>query len=136
MSEKLQNLRHLKLYWVFMIILVTLAACAGEPTVDPLDIGDPVRGRELYEGGEPLNNGCIECHSLDGSEEKAPTMLGLSNRAGERVPDLSAVDYLRQSIVDPRAYVVEGFQINMPTSLKYILSEEDIDALVAFMLTQ
>ena len=63
-------------------------------------------------------------------------MLGLSDRAGERVPDLSAVDYLRQSIVDPRAYVVEGFLNNMPTSLQYILIEEDIDALVAFMLMQ
>lgn len=52
------------------------------------------------------------------------------------MPDLSAVDYLRQSIVDPRAYVVEGFLNNMPTSLQYILIEEDIDALVAFMLMQ
>jgi mono/diheme cytochrome c family protein len=136
MSEKLQNTSCFKYNWVFMVGLVLLAACAGEPTVDPLDIGDPVRGRQLFEGGEPLNNGCIECHSLDGSDELAPTMLGLSDRAGERVPDLSAVDYLRQSIVDPRAYVVEGFLNNMPTSLQYILIEEDIDALVAFMLMQ
>ena len=86
MSEKLQNTSCFKYIWVFMVGLVLLAACAGEPTVDPLDIGDPVRGRQLFEGGEPLNNGCIECHSLDGSDDLAPTMLGLSDRAGERVP--------------------------------------------------
>ena len=136
MSEKLQNASGLKYIWVLMLIPFLLAACSDDSTIDPLDIGDPVRGRQLFEGAEPLSHGCIECHSLDGSEERAPTMLGLSDRAGERVPDLSAVDYLRQSIVDPRAYAVEGFHNNMPSSLKYILSEEDIDALVAFMLTQ
>ena len=63
-------------------------------------------------------------------------MVGIFVRAGERVPDLSAVEYLRQSIVDPRAYKVEGFKLTMPTFLRNMLSEEDIDALVAFMLTQ
>ena len=42
MSEKLQNTSCFKYDWVFMVGLVLLAACAGEPTVDPLDIGDPV----------------------------------------------------------------------------------------------
>ncbi len=48
--------------------------------------------------------------------------------------ELSAVEYLRQSIMDPGAYLVEGFEDKMPDITG--LSEEDIDDLVAFLLTQ
>ena len=126
MSDEIQKAGSVRRNWLFMAVLgaaVMLTACGGEPTIDPRDIGDPVRGRQLFEGAEPLHNGCISCHSLDGSENVGPTMVGISVRAGERVPDLSAVEYLRQSIVDPRAFKVEGFLLPMPTSLRNILSE-------------
>ena len=122
-------------------LLVTLAACDGESTVDPLEIGDPERGREIHETGAGLigidmGRGCSLCHSLDGSADAGPSFQGISERAGERVPDLSAVEYLRQSIVDPSAYVVEGFDDIMPKGYRILLSEEDIDDLVALLLTQ
>lgn len=47
---------------------------------------------------------------------------------------LSAEEYLRESIIDPRAFVVEGYQSIMQ-SFKFLLSEEDVDGLVAFLLT-
>ncbi|MCZ6461964.1 MAG: cytochrome c [Actinobacteria bacterium] len=86
-------------------------------------------------------NGCQACHSLDGSEqtvgpEIAPTWQGISGRAGDRVPGLSAEEYLRESIVDPAAYIVEGYSDTMPKGFKVLLSDEDIDGLVAFLLTQ
>jgi hypothetical protein len=49
---------------------------------------------------------------------------------------LSAEEYLRESIVDPAAYIVEGYPDGMPKAYKILLSEEDIDNLVAFLLTQ
>jgi hypothetical protein len=52
------------------------------------------------------------------------------------MPELAAVEYLRQSIVDPSAYMVEDFDNLMPGSYKLVLSEEEIDNLVAFLLTQ
>jgi hypothetical protein len=78
---------------------------------------------------------------LDGSVQSpppvaAPSFQDISKRAGERVPELSAVEYLRQSIVDPSAYVVEGFDDYMMKGYRFMLSEEDVDALVAFLLTQ
>ena len=49
----------------------------------------------------------------------------------DRVPGLSAEEYLRQSIVDPSAYVVEGeWSREMVGGYRYTLSEEDIDHLV------
>ncbi len=49
---------------------------------------------------------------------------------------MSAEEYLRESIVDPSAFVVEGYSDAMPKSFRILLSEEDIDNLVAFLLTQ
>ena len=122
---------------------VTLSACGGGSGIDPLEVGDPERGGEIFENGGGLlsSSFCSECHSLDGTENteahrRAPTLQGISGRAGDRVPELSVVEYLRQSIVDPPAYTVEGFDNIMPGSYKLVISEEDIDNLVAFLLTQ
>ncbi len=77
------------------------------------------------------------CHSLDGSVGPGPPFQGISGRAGDRLPELSAVEYLGQSIVDPSAYVVEGFSDEaMPKNYRILMGEEDIDDLVAFLLTQ
>ena len=126
------------------IAMLLLAGCGGEPTVDPLEIGDPERGREIHvSGGEVFGRvglGCSSCHTLDGSEQKgslrAPSFQGISERAGDRVPGLSAVEYLRQSIVDPSAYVVEGFEDYMDKGLRILFGDDDIDDLIAFLLTQ
>jgi cytochrome c2 len=100
-----------------------------------VEVGDPEWGRELFE--DYYQTRCDGCHSLDGSAFRAgPSLLGISKLAGDRVPELSAVEYLRQSIVDPSAYVVEDFHDLMPKGLQSLLSEEDIDNLIAFMLTQ
>ncbi len=92
------------------------------------------------DGGGALSGGCSFCHSLDGSEKpgnlRAPTWQGISGRAGDLVPGLSGEEYLRESIVDPAAYIVDGyFADSMPKGFKILLSEEDIDGLVAFLLT-
>ena len=117
-----------------------LAACGGGSTIDPLEIGDPERGREIFEtGGGVISGNCAGCYRMDGSvgaPPQGPSLQGISERAGDRVPELSAVEYLRQSIVDPSAFLVEGFDDNMAKGFGILLSEEDIDDLVAFMLTQ
>jgi mono/diheme cytochrome c family protein len=109
--------------------------------VDPQEKGDPDRGRVVFEnGGEkyPKNTvTCVKCHSLDGSEGKyGPSMTGISERAGERVPGLSAEEYLRQSILEPNALIVGDYPEKMVGIHAALLSDEEIEDLVAFMLTQ
>lgn len=106
-----------------------------------VDVGDPQRGHEIWDSGGDVifPNGCSMCHSLDGTEDDrspSPSWLGISEVAGSRVPGLSATEYLRESIVDPGAYIVEGYRDTMPKSFALLLSEEDIAGLVAFLLTQ
>ena len=95
-------------------------------------------GRSLYEEGTlGTNTGCRICHSLDaGVVLVGPSFGGIATRAATRVPGLSAEEYLRQSILEPNAYVVDGFpEGQMLQNFGELLTEEDIDNLVAFLLT-
>ena len=120
----------------------TVALDAGQALT--IDVGDGQllaqadAGRSLYfETTLGTNAGCRICHSLDpGVTLVGPSFAGVATRAETRVPGLSATDYLKQSIVDPDAYVVEGFPAGqMVPNYLDLLSEEDIDNLVAFLLT-
>ena len=53
--------------------------------------------------------------------------------AATRRPGLSAQEYIRQSVLDPGAYVVPGYQDSMPRDLGRDLSPTDLDALVAYL---
>ncbi|HEY63384.1 MAG TPA: cytochrome C, partial [Caldilineae bacterium] len=48
----------------------------------------------------------------------------------------SAEDYIRESILSPKAFVVEGFQPLMPQNYGEQLSQQELDDLVAFLLAQ
>lgn len=124
----------------------TLAPTAtSEPTL-MVGVGDPEKGQEIFKNTDYVR--CEVCHSLDGSEfREGPSLLGISERAGKRVPGLSPVEYLRQSILEPSAHVVEGYEDIMkvyqlverpegPLKALFTLSEEELDDLVAFLLTQ
>ena len=100
--------------------------------------GDPERGRRLFFEQLPgENTGCRLCHSLEpGVTLVGPSLAGIADRAAYRIPGMKAVEYLYQSIVDPDAYVVPGYPAGvMPPNYREFLSEEEIQDLVAFLLT-
>jgi len=77
---------------------------------------------------------CNTCHRAD-TEARAPLLTGLVGRkvrlqgGGQIVADEG---YIRESIVDPQAKIVAGYQPIMPT-FKDQLSEDDILQLVAYV---
>ena len=80
--------------------------------------------------------GCSTCHSLEPGEViVGPSLAGIGTRAGERVEGLSAEEYIEQSIRDPDAYTVEGYDEGTMPSWDGILNDTQIDALVAYLLT-
>lgn len=98
----------------------------------PLPPGDPSRGADLYK-----SQGCASCHTLDGSPLVGPSFQGLASRAGTRKPGYSAELYLRESIVQPCAYVVEGFTCVMPQDFgTKKLNKQMLADLIAFLLQQ
>jgi len=132
-------------YLPFLLLLLFLAACGGEEAGGVT--GDPARGETLYRETNigPANApGCITCHSTEPGEVKAgPSHAGLATRAAEIVNDpgytgqaTTAEAYLRESIVEPNAYVVEGFVAGvMYQNYGEELSEQELADLVAFMMT-
>jgi mono/diheme cytochrome c family protein len=127
------SMRKVSYFILAFIAAFLLAACSGSQT------GDPTVGEELYTTRfytKPRSRVCSECHTLDGTERFAPTFQGLSERAAERVEGMTAEEYLRQSIIDPDAFVVGEHYLQMPLDYGDVLTEEQIDDLVAFMLTQ
>lgn len=94
------------------------AAAAEEPVVvDPVVLA----GQAVASA-----NGCIACHSVDGTVLAGPSWLGLGDRADE--------DYILTSIINPNAVIVDGFQAGvMQEGYEDSISAEDLDALVAYL---
>jgi hypothetical protein len=68
-------------------------------------------GREIMEG----KGICLTCHTIGKSGAlRFPDLGGIGAEAKNRVPGLSDVDYLAQSMYEPTAFVVPGFPPAMP----------------------
>lgn len=89
------------------------------------------RGEKLV-----IQNGCLGCHSIDGSPGTGPTWLGLYERQ-EEMADGSVItandDYIKESILNPQAKIVAGFEgVLMPA---YEFTDEQIADIIAYMKT-
>lgn len=107
----------------------------------PLDQGDAARGKELY-----VNNGCGSCHTFEAAGSTRNVGPNL-DKAVEMYPP----EFLRESIVDPQAYIEKGeagsiggknpYGSRMPAygpdeSPPSNLSEQDISDIVAFLVEE
>jgi cytochrome c oxidase subunit 2 len=101
----------------------------GTPTA-PEDMTPVERGAQLAE-----QQGCLSCHSIDGTTLVGPTWQGLFG-SQRPLEDGSTVvadkDYLRKGILDPNSQVVEGFPNIMPAAYGF-LTDEELAALVAYI---
>lgn len=83
--------------------------------------GDPVRpASSMTEQGRRVaaEQGCLKCHSVDGTRHIGPTWTDLYLREEKLVNGKTVVadeGYLTRSMMDPAADVVAGFQNVMPT---------------------
>ena len=111
---------------------------------------DEIPDEELYfKAGPKLYARCVQCHSLDGTAGIGPSWQGLweSLQSGDgRFADGSSYadhigpgkdfetpeDYLRDSILNPGHFLVEGYGNAMPT-FKGQLNDRGIDALIGFI---
>ena len=79
--------------------------------------------------------GCTACHTIEGvsTSSVGPELTNIASAAGERRPGTSAEDYIKESLLKPEAFVVEGFSPIMP-SFESQLSPEELQALVDYLL--
>ena len=91
------------------------------------------------EAGEMLYTmrGCKQCHSIDGTAGIGPTLQGLygsERQIRNGAPVVADENYIRESIVDPMARVVAGYDPVMPTYQGRI-KDEEITAIIEYMKT-
>lgn len=104
-------------------------------TVSGVFVDTTTTGLSLVERGQKLaeSRGCLACHSIDGSASIGPTWQGLFGKT-QTLADGSTVlvdaDYVKESILNPGARLVQGFAPIMPPGS---FSEEELNALITYI---
>jgi mono/diheme cytochrome c family protein len=107
-----------------------------------LTLGANVTPEQLVAAGEKVFNGIGGCTTCHGLGTRAPNLLTdekgtgpIGARCGKREPGKSCKDYLYESLDQPQAYIVQGYQPIMPVMTKQ-LSPQQIWAVIAFLESQ
>ncbi len=103
---------------------------------------------ETFVRPEPTTNGrllyalhCMSCHTLDGKTKIGPSFADLWTRKrtvtrdGRSEEVTTDEQYIRESILQPQAAIVQGFEkANRMVDIRKTLNEEQIEALVKFLI--
>lgn len=87
------------------------------------------------------NIGCFACHSLDGTKLVGPSFKGVYGsertvKTGRETRQIIADDeYIKSSIYDPNADVVDGFGKGLMLTYEGQLSDEDIGNIIEYLKT-
>jgi mono/diheme cytochrome c family protein len=113
--------------WPALLLLLVLVACnSSEEPADPL----------VAEGKQLFKKNCTSCHSIRPDLKiTGPSLYGVASRGGERMAGLDATEYIRLSITAPGDFIVEGFSNLMQPDFEEKLSQEELDAVIAYLMT-
>ncbi|MBW6489883.1 MAG: cytochrome c oxidase subunit II [Lentimicrobium sp.] len=95
-----------------------------------------VRGRQIVQ-----TNGCLACHSADGSKLIGPTFKGIYghtvvvNTDGREREIVVDDEYITRSIYEPDSDVVKGYTKGMMISYKQQLNDADIAEIIEYLKT-
>ena len=131
------------------LALILVTACGGAApapaatsapapaTTAPIPTTAPTTGNGSAGQTLAQNNGCVACHSIDGSVLVGPSWQGIYGSQEALTDGTTATvddDYIRESIVDPNIKIVEGFLPNlMPQAFGETLSDSDIEAITEYI---
>ena len=104
-----------------------------------LTLGANVTPEQLTNAGDQLYHGAGGCTACHGLGTRAPNLLTdekgagpIGARCGKREAGKDCKAYIYESLTNPRAFVVTGYEPIMP-EMGRILSQQQIWALVAFL---
>jgi mono/diheme cytochrome c family protein len=103
--------------------------------------GGNVTPAQLVKAGEQIyhtKGTCEICHRIGQKGTRAPDLAGVGARAAKARPGMTAKAYLLESLVQPQAFVVEGYPPIMPAVDKppIALNRSEVWALIAFLESQ
>lgn len=116
----------------FCWLALFLVSCGGGETAVPT----PTLSPQVIKGQQVFVQECGACHSFSPDTViVGPSLAGIGTHAATRVSGQDAQAYLLTSIIRPGAHLVDGFEDKMPANFGKKLTGEDIDAIVAYLLT-
>ncbi len=137
-----------RLLFLMLFLSLVLAGCGGgggsAQQAASATSGNADNGQKLFNSGKGSAPACSGCHSIKPNERLVgPSLAGIGTQAANIVKDPNykgqakdAPGYIRESIVNPNAYVVSGYQPNvMYQNYGKDLSSQEIDDLVAYLMT-
>ena len=117
-------------------LALSLAACGGDGDGEEVAAtttgGGPVSGRAVF-----TSTGCGTCHTLQAAGTTATVGPSLDESLASDAEEAGEplAEFTRESIVDPGAFVAEGFRDGvMPADLGDQLSDQELTALVGFVV--
>lgn len=116
---------------IAVIALIAILEVRAGSSSDPVLDAQATKGKQIA-----LDKGCVSCHSPTGAKSEGPTWQGLYGSTvtladGTTVKADDA--YIKRSIQDPKAQIVQGFQsgpMGMPT---VPLTDDEIAAVTAYI---
>ncbi|NTW25289.1 MAG: cytochrome c oxidase subunit II [Lentimicrobium sp.] len=109
----------------------------ADTTGQSAPVADPVaEGKRLME-----KNGCVVCHSSDGTKIIGPTYKGVYGHKlvvitnGKEREIIADDEYIKRSIYEPDADVVKGYTKGMMVSYKTSLNDKDIANIIEYLKT-
>jgi mono/diheme cytochrome c family protein len=119
--------------WELPSVEIAATSGGGAPVVrGGLDASRTVgAGAELFEV-----NGCAACHALDGAQGIGPSLRGIYGKTVELSDGRTVLvddTYLVESVLEPAAKRVAGFDDVAMPSYEGLVTDEDVRALAAYI---
>lgn len=102
-----------------------------------IEIAEDVSTEEMVAIGKTIYEGKGICYTCHANTSRYPDLQDIATRAATRKPGFSALDYLAESLYEPGAYIVEGFNPGMPEANKppIGLTDGEILSVIAYLQT-
>lgn len=119
---------------ILLLLSVLLLGCAAneEQATEATATPNPqiVQGRQLF------SQHCASCHAVEPETViVGPSLFAVAQRAADRAPDMTAQQYVELSILQPDAILAPGYDNLMPSNLGKRLDGQELDAIVAYVLS-
>lgn len=140
----MKNFVYITLFTVAVSLFYTgvgqvLPQLESRPPVE-VRVGEQLSTEALIEAGVGVfEANCVQCHAIGGAPGRCPDLGGMGrtadDRARERGPGFTGLDYLVEALCDPGAHLVDGYANIMPPQGK-LLSGGQMLAVSAFLQDQ
>ncbi|MCA9151724.1 MAG: c-type cytochrome, partial [Planctomycetales bacterium] len=116
-----------------MLPLICFGAAAAIMSIPPDTQGvDIVAGRDLFRAN------CGACHfaKMGFPAHHGPNLHEIGRTGAHRRPDMTAPEYILESILDPAAFVAPGSRPGMPLNVATQLTPEEVRNIVGFLASR